>query len=92
MSVRSNEPEVRPSVLSTYGSNSLNRKNEIPTNRKPEVNVVETHFQDGAQVFRKQQKGFDIVNLYSRNVEPLRKFPKLTKEHILLERGMDFPN
>lgn len=44
---------------------------------------------DTSNIFKKQQKPFNIINLYSRDVEPLRRFPKLTKEHILYEQGMD---
>ena len=51
--------------------------------------MVSSHIKDTSDVFRRQQKQFDIINLHSRPSEPLRKFPKLTLEHLRLERGMD---
>jgi hypothetical protein len=74
-------------VLSTYGSNSLEKK-EVSTGRRDEVPIFVSR-NDTSDIFKKQQKPFNIINLYSRDVEPLRRFPKLTKEHILYEQGMD---
>lgn len=53
------------------------------------VNVVHTDFNESSKVYTKQQRPFDIINLYSRNNEPLRKYPKLTLEHLILEKGID---
>jgi hypothetical protein len=44
---------------------------------------------ESSKVFEKQQRPFDIINLYSRVSEPLRMYPKLTMEHKILEKGMD---
>lgn len=56
------------------------------------LRMVNSHIKDTSEVFRRQQKQFDIINLYTRPSEPLRKFPKLTQEHLRLERGMDIVN
>jgi hypothetical protein len=44
-----------------------------------EVNVFQPQLHETSKVFSKQQKPYNIVNLYSRHPEPLKKFPKLTK-------------
>jgi hypothetical protein len=76
-------------VLSTYGSNSLEKKEIIPvTTRKEETNVVFTR-NSTSDIFQKQQRPFNIINMYSRHAEPLRKYPKLTQEHLLYEQGMN---
>ena len=85
-----NAPQTgRASVLSTYGSNSLDKRDIAPvTLRKEEANIVFPH-NSTSDIFIKQQKPFNIINMYSKHSEPLRKFPKLTKEHLLYEQGID---
>jgi hypothetical protein len=53
------------------------------------MNVIVGHNNDTSEVFKKQQRPFDIINMYSRHNEPLRKYPKLTREDLLYERGLD---
>jgi hypothetical protein len=57
---------------------------------KGQMNVVYSSLNDTGNVYRKQQRQFDIINLYSRPSEPLRKFPKLSQEDRLLEKGMGY--
>ena len=88
------QPQGRNSILSTYGSSSIphNQSNQqIPTNsmKKQPVTVVYSNHQDTAKIYSRQQKPFDIINLYSKPSEPLRKYPKLTMEHLINEKGMD---
>lgn len=79
----------RASVLSTYGSNSLHRKDvdSVPSNQQTANAVFANN--DTSKIFKKQQRPFDIINMYARQNEPLRKYPKLTREHLLYEQGID---
>lgn len=66
-----NNLPVKPSVLSSYGSNSLERNQPSqqlsgPSNSQ-KVNVVFSHINDTSEIFKRQQKPFDIINLYSKN-------------------------
>jgi hypothetical protein len=85
-----NAPQTgRASVLSTYGSNSLDKKDIAPvTMRREETNIVFPH-NSTSDIYIRQQRPFNIINMYSKHSEPLRKFPKLTREHLLYEQGMD---
>jgi hypothetical protein len=74
-------------VLSTYGSNSLEKK-AVASGRREEASIVFTR-NSTSDIFQKQQKPFDIINMHSRQHEPLRRYPKLTQEHRLYEQGMD---
>lgn len=57
---------------------------------KDGTNIVFSHINDTSEVFKRQQRPFNIINFYAKNTEPLRKYPKLTKEHQMLERGIDY--
>ena len=77
----------RNSILSTYGSNSLprNQSNAQEYKQKqPEINVFRPQIHETATVYNRQQRPYDIVNLYQKPTAPLRKYHKLTQEHLLL--------
>ncbi len=56
------------------------------------MNIVYTNTNESAKVYERQQRPFNIITLYSKPNEPLRKYPKITLEHLILERGMDIPS
>ena len=43
-----------------------------------------------SQIFARQQKPFNIISCYSKQPEPLKKFPKLHLEHGFYERGINY--
>ncbi len=73
-------------MLSNYGSSSL-EKSASQNLTEQGVNKVMVR-NDTSEIYKKQQKSFDIINLYSRGPDPLRVYPKLTRENIMLERGI----
>lgn len=51
------------------------------------TNLVKNTPMDQAQIYRKQEKEFNIISFYPKEVKPsLRQFPKLTMEDRLIER------
>jgi hypothetical protein len=46
---------------------------------------------DQAQIYRRQEKEFNIISFYPKDVKPsLRQFPKLTMEDKLIEKKNSF--
>lgn len=51
-------------------------------------NLVRNTSMDQAQVYKKQEKEFNIISFYPKEYKPnLRQFPKLTLENKLIEFG-----
>ncbi len=57
---------------------------------KDGTNIFYSNYNDTSEVYKKQQRPFNIINLYAKNTQPLRKYPKLTKELEMLERGIEY--
>ncbi len=65
--------------MANYGSNLIN-------------NLVKNTTMDQAQIYKKQEKEFNIISFYPKEVKPsLRQFPKLTMEDRLIEKNNKEP-
>jgi hypothetical protein len=50
-------------------------------------NLMKNTPMDQAQIYRKQEKEFNIISFYPKEIKPsLRQFPKLTMEDRLIEQ------
>ena len=55
-------------------------------------NLMRNSSMEQTQVYKKQQKPFDIINMHPKGCEPtLKVFPKFSLEHRLIETGRKLP-
>ena len=79
-------------MLGRYASNGDVKANGRSKMANYGNNLVRNSSMEQTQVYKRQEKEFNIINFYPKDYKPdLKVFPKFSLEHRLIENGKPMP-